>query len=60
MLTKGQKVQPEDRVLPEEKIKDPFVLEFLDLMDEYSETDQVKHGRCMDCRGRSIEKTWSG
>ena len=39
MLTKGQKVQPEDRVLPEEEIKDPFVLEFLDLKDEYSEKD---------------------
>ena len=39
MLTKGQKVQPEDRVLPEEEIKDPFVLEFLDLKDEYSESD---------------------
>lgn len=39
MLTKGQEAQPEDRVLPEEEIKDPFVLEFLDLKDEYSETD---------------------
>ncbi len=39
MLTKGQKAQPEDRVLPEEEIKDPFVLEFLDLKDEYSESD---------------------
>jgi predicted nuclease of restriction endonuclease-like (RecB) superfamily len=26
-------------VLPEEEIKDPFVLEFLDLKDEYSESD---------------------
>ena len=39
MLTKVQKAQPEDRVLPEEEIKDPFVLEFLDLKDEYSESD---------------------
>ena len=39
MLTKGQKAQPEDRILPEEEIKDPFVLEFLDLKDEYSESD---------------------
>ena len=39
MLTQGQKAQPEDRVLPEEEIKDPFVLEFLDLKDEYSESD---------------------
>lgn len=39
MLTKGQKVRPEDRILPEEEIKDPYVLEFLGLKDEYSETD---------------------
>jgi len=39
MLTKGQKALPEDRVPPEAEIKDPFVLEFLDLKDEYSETD---------------------
>ena len=39
MLTRGRKAQPEDRVLPEEEIKDPFVLEFLDLKDEYSESD---------------------
>ena len=39
MLIKGQKAQPEDRVSPEEEIKDPFVLEFLDLKDEYSEKD---------------------
>ena len=39
MLTKGQKALPEDRVLPEEEIKDPYVLEFLGLKDEYSETD---------------------
>ena len=39
MLTKGQKTIPEDRILPEEEIKDPYVLEFLDLKDEYSETE---------------------
>ena len=39
MLTKGRKARPEDRVLPEEEIKDPFVLEFLNLKDEYSEND---------------------
>ena len=39
MLTKGGKAHPGDRVLPEEEIKDPFVLEFLDLKDEYSESD---------------------
>ena len=39
MLTCGSKAQPVDQVLPEEAIKDPFVLEFLDLKDEYSESD---------------------
>ena len=39
MLSKGEKTLPEDRVNPSEEIKDPFVLEFLDLKDEYSETD---------------------
>ncbi len=39
MLNKGQKALPEDIVLPEEEIKDPYVLELLDLKDEYSETD---------------------
>jgi predicted nuclease of restriction endonuclease-like (RecB) superfamily len=31
--------EPGDLVTPEEAIKDPFVLEFLDLKDEYSESD---------------------
>ncbi len=39
MLEKGQKALPEDAVSPREVIKDPFVLEFLDLKDEYSESD---------------------
>ena len=39
MLTKGQKPKAEDLVRPEETVKDPFVLEFLDLKDEYSESD---------------------
>ena len=39
MLAEGQNALPEDTVLPEEAIKDPFVLEFLDLKDEYSESD---------------------
>jgi len=39
MLHKGEKALPEDHVQPEEEIKDPFVLEFLGLKDEYSETD---------------------
>ena len=39
MLTDGQRKRPEDIALPGEQIKDPFVLEFLDLRDEYSESD---------------------
>lgn len=39
LLKKGTRSLPEDAVTPEEEIKDPFVLEFLDLKDEYSESD---------------------
>jgi predicted nuclease of restriction endonuclease-like (RecB) superfamily len=39
MLKKGAVPKPEDAVTPEEEIKDPFVLEFLGLKDEYSEND---------------------
>ncbi|MEI6790517.1 MAG: DUF1016 N-terminal domain-containing protein, partial [Myxococcaceae bacterium] len=37
MLQKGQIKKPEDALTPEEEIKDPFILEFLNLKDEYSE-----------------------
>jgi predicted nuclease of restriction endonuclease-like (RecB) superfamily len=39
MLRKGAVAKPEDAVTPEEEIKDPLVLEFLGLKDEYSETE---------------------
>lgn len=39
MLSESERSGPDDVVLPEEAIKDPFVLEFLDLKDQYSETD---------------------
>ena len=39
MLEKAGTPEPSDLVTPEEAIKDPFVLEFLDLKDEYSESD---------------------
>ena len=39
MLTGGQQQRPEDVVPPDQQFKDPFVLEFLDLKDEYSESD---------------------
>jgi len=38
MLAKGTAAKPEDAVTPEQAIKDPFILEFLNLKDEYSET----------------------
>jgi predicted nuclease of restriction endonuclease-like (RecB) superfamily len=39
MLTKGTAAKLEDGVTVREEIRDPYVLEFLDLKDEYSETD---------------------
>ena len=36
---KAADVQPGDVAMPEEAIRDPFVLEFLDIRDEYSESD---------------------
>jgi predicted nuclease of restriction endonuclease-like (RecB) superfamily len=47
MLTKGARARPDDRISAEDEIKDPFVLEFLGLKDEYSEDELeealVKH-----------------
>ena len=39
MLEKGEVAEPGDAIAPEQAIKDPFVLEFLNLKDEYSESD---------------------
>ncbi len=39
MLVKGAMPKPEDTITPDDAIKDPYVLEFLDLKDEYSESD---------------------
>ncbi len=39
MLVKGAVPNPADAVTADDAIKDPFVLEFLDLKDEYSESD---------------------
>ena len=39
LLEKAGHAVPSDLVTPEEAIKDPFVLEFLGLKDEYSESD---------------------
>ena len=39
MLEKGERRRPGDAVAPEEEIKDPLVLEFLGLKDEYCESE---------------------
>ena len=39
MLKNAERATIADALTPEEAIKDPFVLEFLDLKDEYSESD---------------------
>jgi hypothetical protein len=39
MLEKAEKPELTDRITPEEAIKDPFVLEFLNVKDEYSESE---------------------
>jgi len=39
MLRKGGAAKPEDDVTADEEIRDPLVLEFLNLKDEYSESD---------------------
>lgn len=39
MLRRGGEPKPEDKTSVEDEIKDPFVLEFLNLRDEYSEDE---------------------
>ena len=39
MLKECEKTEKDDIMTPEEAIKDPFVLEFLNLKDQYSESD---------------------
>lgn len=39
MLQKAEAAEPGDAITPEQALKDPFVLEFLGLKDEYSESD---------------------
>jgi predicted nuclease of restriction endonuclease-like (RecB) superfamily len=39
MLLKGRQAKPTDAVTVEETIRDAYILEFLNLKDEYSETD---------------------
>lgn len=39
MLARGQKARPGDDVSLEEALRDPYLLEFLDLKDEYSENE---------------------
>jgi predicted nuclease of restriction endonuclease-like (RecB) superfamily len=39
MLARGQKPKPEDAVSVDDEIRDPYLLEFLNLKDEYSESE---------------------
>ena len=39
MLEKGSQPKPGDALTPDEAVRDPYVLEFLDLKDEYSESE---------------------
>ena len=39
MLTKGAAAKPEDAISPDDAVKDPYMLEFLNLKDEYSESE---------------------
>lgn len=39
MLARGQKPKPEDMVSVDDEIRDPYLLEFLNLKDEYSESE---------------------
>lgn len=39
MLKRGSKTIAQDKITPEQEVKDPLVLEFLGLKDEYSESD---------------------
>ncbi len=39
MIAKGSTTKPGDILTPEEEVKNPYVLEFLGLKDEYSESD---------------------
>ena len=39
MLVKGAAPKSEDAITPDEAVKDPYVLEFLNLKDEYSEAE---------------------
>lgn len=39
LLARGQKPKPEDAVSVEEVVRDPYLLEFLNLKDEYSESE---------------------
>ena len=45
MLVKGEKPKPSDAVSADEEIRNPLVLEFLNLKDEYSESDLEEIGR---------------
>ncbi len=63
LLAEGGKPDSADHILPEQAIKDPFVLEFLGLKDEYSESDleeaMIRHlETSVTGRRRISSRTW--
>ncbi len=54
MLRKRHKPLPTDAVTPEEEIRDPYVLEFLGLKDEYSE-DELEDALIQQLEGFLLE-----
>jgi len=42
MLARGQEARPEDTISLEDEVRDPYLLEFLNLKDEYSESELEK------------------
>ena len=42
MLARGQEARPEDAISLEDEVRDPYLLEFLNLKDEYSESELEK------------------
>jgi hypothetical protein len=58
MLEKAEHAEPADTMTPEEAIKDPFVLEFLNLKDEYSDQNSkmfsASRGLSFGTRGTTL------
>ena len=56
MLKKGAKAKAKDLTTPEEEIKDPYILEFLGLKDEFGRSDQFNRLKYCGNPNRSAPK----